>query len=108
MSLRYRGQIKRTSQNGTNGRIGGKSSDGGDVDAGAYSMKSLVEEQIILTARECEVLALVARGLTDPQIAIKLSLSPRTIHSHLYSIYNKLQVTNRTAAIHYALQYDLV
>ena len=60
-----------------------------------------------LTAREVEVLHLVAGGLTDVQIAEQLVLSPRTIHAHISSIYNKLGVTSRSAATRYALEHHL-
>ena len=55
-----------------------------------------------LSLREIEVLRLVAAGLTDGQIADHLVLSPRTIHAHLRSSYQKLGVNSRTAAIHAA------
>jgi DNA-binding CsgD family transcriptional regulator len=43
-----------------------------------------------LSAREVEVLRLVAQGMTNPQVAERLYLSPRTVEQHLRSIYNKL------------------
>ncbi len=52
-----------------------------------------------LSHRETEVLRLVAAGLTDGEIAERLVLSPRTVHAHLRSIYQKLGVNSRTAAI---------
>ena len=60
-----------------------------------------------LTAREVEVLRLLAGGLTDHQIADKLVLSPRTVHAHISSIYNKLDVTSRSAATRYAIEHHL-
>src|SRR5207248_10475189 len=60
-----------------------------------------------LTAREVEVLRLVAGGLTDLQIAEKLVLSPRTVHVHISSIYSKLGVTSRSAATRYAIEHHL-
>ncbi len=60
-----------------------------------------------LTAREVEVLRLLAGGLTDHQIADKLVLSPRTVHAHISSIYNKLDVTSRSAATRYALEHHV-
>ncbi len=60
-----------------------------------------------LTAREVEVLRLLAAGLTDLQIAEKLILSPRTVHTHISSIYSKLGVTSRSAATRYALEHRL-
>ena len=53
-----------------------------------------------LTAREIEVLQLVADGLTNVEIADRLVLSQRTVHAHLRSIYDKLGVNSRTAAAH--------
>ncbi|HET8853406.1 MAG TPA: tetratricopeptide repeat protein, partial [Ktedonobacteraceae bacterium] len=60
-----------------------------------------------LTAREVEVLRLLAAGLTDLQIAEKLILSPRTVHAHISSIYSKLAVTSRSAATRYAIEHHL-
>lgn len=54
--------------------------------------------EAILTAREMEVLCLVSRGLSNQQIARKLSLSVRTIEAHLTHIYNKLGVGSRIEA----------
>jgi predicted ATPase/DNA-binding CsgD family transcriptional regulator len=51
-----------------------------------------------LTAREVDVLRLVAQGLTDVKIAQQLVLSPRTVNTHLRSIYAKLGVSTRSAA----------
>lgn len=51
-----------------------------------------------LTSREHQVLALVADGKTNPQIAGRLSLSPRTVQKHLEHVYDKLGVRTRTAA----------
>jgi LuxR family transcriptional regulator, maltose regulon positive regulatory protein len=61
-----------------------------------------------LTSREQEVLHLVAQGLSDAQIAEVLVISPRTVNAHLRSIYSKMRVTSRHAAMHYALQHKLV
>lgn len=60
-----------------------------------------------LTAREVQVLRLVAGGLSDAQVAEKLYVSPRTVGSHLYSIYNKLGVASRTAAARFATDHNL-
>jgi DNA-binding NarL/FixJ family response regulator len=61
-----------------------------------------------LTARELEVLRLVAEGLTDAQVAERLILSRRTVSTHLSSIYSKLQVSSRTAAVHAARDQGLL
>jgi len=60
-----------------------------------------------LTAREVEVLRLVAEGLSNAQVAERLGLSPRTVNAHLTTIYGKLGVTTRGAAIRFALDHDL-
>ena len=51
-----------------------------------------------LTAREIDVLHLVADGLSNAEIAERLVLSQRTVHAHLRSIFDKLGVNSRTAA----------
>jgi DNA-binding NarL/FixJ family response regulator len=61
-----------------------------------------------LTAREIEVLRLVAYGMSDAQIAEKLVVSQRTVHSHLRSIYRKLQVGSRSEATLWAVKRRLV
>lgn len=61
-----------------------------------------------LSTRELEVLRLVAAGLTDNQVAEQLIISPRTVHRHLSSIYSKLGVSSRTAAVRLAAEQRLV
>ncbi len=61
-----------------------------------------------LTAREIEVLALVAEGRTDAEVAEHLVVSLRTVHAHLRSVYRKLDVHTRSAATRFALEHDLV
>lgn len=52
-----------------------------------------------LTPREQEVLALVAEGLSNQQVARRLGIRPRTVEKHLEHAYLKLGVDNRTAAV---------
>jgi DNA-binding NarL/FixJ family response regulator len=54
-----------------------------------------------------EVLRLVAEGLTNAQVAARLSLSPRTVDRHLNAIYTKLGVATRTAAAAFAIEHGL-
>jgi len=61
-----------------------------------------------LTAREVEVLRLVAQGLTNEQVAEQLVISPRTVKTHLTSIYGKIQVSSRSAATRYAIEHYLI
>jgi NarL family two-component system response regulator LiaR len=53
----------------------------------------------LLTDRETEVLQLMARGHSNPQIANELKLSRRTVQSHLRNIFNKLKADSRTQAV---------
>jgi DNA-binding NarL/FixJ family response regulator len=57
-----------------------------------------------ITPRELEVLAAAARGLGNKQIAAELRLSPRTVQTHLTSVFAKLGVGSRTEAVLRAMQ----
>jgi ATP/maltotriose-dependent transcriptional regulator MalT len=61
-----------------------------------------------LTAREVEVLRLLARGLTSAQIAKELVISLLTVNTHVRSIYSKLGVSSRSAATRYAVEHQLM
>jgi predicted ATPase/DNA-binding CsgD family transcriptional regulator len=61
-----------------------------------------------LSAREVEVLRLVARGMTNAQIAGKLFVSPRTVNWHLGSVYRKLGFSSRAEATRFAAEHDLL
>lgn len=56
-------------------------------------------KQVQLTPREREVLAWVARGKTNAEIARLLWLAPGTVRKHLENVYAKLGVSTRTAAV---------
>jgi DNA-binding NarL/FixJ family response regulator len=60
-----------------------------------------------LTAREIEVLRLLAQELSNPQIAERLVVSRRTVDAHLRSIYDKLGVKSRDAAIRVAREQGM-
>jgi ATP/maltotriose-dependent transcriptional regulator MalT len=61
-----------------------------------------------LSAREREVLMLVANGLSDREIAEQLVVSPHTVHRHVANIRRKLGRTSRTAAVAEAARLGLL
>jgi HD-GYP domain-containing protein (c-di-GMP phosphodiesterase class II) len=60
-----------------------------------------------LTAREEEVLTLLAQGLPNKGIARQLGISPKTVGNHVEHVYSKLGVSNRAGAAMYAMQYGI-
>lgn len=61
-----------------------------------------------LTAREREVLARMAEGLTNREIAAELDVSPKTVNRHSENIFNKLGVASRAAAVAHALKAGVI
>jgi two-component system, NarL family, response regulator LiaR len=64
--------------------------------------------QVRLTAREHEVLQLIAKGCSNPEIATALYLSPNTVKTHVRGILNKLGVNHRLQAVVVALRMGLI
>jgi len=62
----------------------------------------------LLSDREFDVLRLAARGLPNKEIARRMGLSIRTIHSHLANIFTKMQVGSRTEAVLLALRQGMI
>jgi len=62
----------------------------------------------VLTPKEKEVLALVAKGASNQEIADTLCVRDVTVKTHLNSVFKKLKVTNRTQAVLLAMQIDLI
>ena len=60
-----------------------------------------------LTAREIQVVRMVARGMSNKSIAHELGISPRTVEGHLNHVFDKVGVESRTALVHYALANSL-
>ena len=61
-----------------------------------------------LTARELEVLRLIAAGQTNKSIAAQLVLSERTVERHVSNIFVKLDVSSRAAATAFAYEHEIV
>jgi non-specific serine/threonine protein kinase len=80
----------------------------GAGDTSGVGQEEIEADPTGLSARELEVLKLVAEGLTDSQVAQRLYLSPRTIGHHLRSAYRKLGVSSRTAAVKEAAERSLI
>lgn len=74
----------------------------------APSTRSKPDQSFNLTEREFEVLEAVARGERSKEIAEHLGISERTVKTYLASIYNKLGVDSRAAAIAVAAQNGLL
>jgi DNA-binding NarL/FixJ family response regulator len=81
----------------------------GTASAGAAGGDPAGREPAIprLTPRETEVLKLIATGLTYPQIAGRLVLSPRTVQNHVQNTLVKLQLHNKAQLVRYALEQGL-
>jgi DNA-binding CsgD family transcriptional regulator/tetratricopeptide (TPR) repeat protein len=70
--------------------------------------KSTASSPAGLSSRQAEVLRLVAQGMTNAQVAEQLTISLRTVNTHLTAIYGKIGVTSRNAATGYAIEHHLV
>jgi len=73
-----------------------------------YQQSAAARELPVLTAREKEVLELIAEGYTNPQIAEKIFLSPFTVDSHRKNLLAKLGVKNTASLIRLAVEKKLI
>ena len=78
------------------------------LQAGGHRAAARHEHPAGLTAREVEVLALLARGHANKQIARQLGVTPKTASNHVEHVYTKLGVGSRAAATLFATQHGLV
>jgi DNA-binding NarL/FixJ family response regulator len=78
------------------------------VKEGPHPAKDVISYPAGLTAREVEVLRLVAQGMTNEQVAEQLVISPRTVNTHLTATYGKIRVSSRAAATRYAIEHQLI
>jgi DNA-binding CsgD family transcriptional regulator len=68
----------------------------------------LTNSSITLSERELQVIELVAAGLTNQDISIKLEISKRTVDNHISNILTKTKTDNRVALVRWALQWGKV
>jgi DNA-binding NarL/FixJ family response regulator len=68
----------------------------------------MTKEHVVLTRREVEVLALIAEGLTNQEIADKIFVSTSTVDSHRKNLLSKLNVKNTAALVKTALQNKII
>jgi DNA-binding NarL/FixJ family response regulator len=61
-----------------------------------------------LTARQSEILRLVAQGLSNPEIAARLDLSEHTVKRHVANLFTRLRLSSRAAAAAYAARNGLL
>jgi DNA-binding NarL/FixJ family response regulator len=85
------------------------------VHAGKRYIKGQIASRLVermlrssITARELEILEMIAKGLTNKQIASALSISENTVRNHLNSIMEKLEVSDRTEAATTAIQQGII
>ena len=73
-----------------------------------YQTQTLTRDSVRLTRREAEVLELAMRGGRNKELAATLFVTKKTIDYHLQSVYKKLGVKRRMAAIQKAMELDLI
>lgn len=76
--------------------------------SGNSEEKAIVEKYNLLTAREKEVLKLLALGFSNSQIASELVISINTVKNHVHNVLDKLTIDNRTQLASYAYTMGLV
>jgi DNA-binding NarL/FixJ family response regulator len=89
------------------GRLDGPAVDA-VLEAAGHRLPRRRETLCGLTAREAEVLILLARGLSNRQIAERLVITPKTAGNHVEHIYAKIGASSRAAAALFAVQHGLL
>lgn len=79
----------------------------GNTDTGAATTPAANGNAAILTEREKQVLTLVADGLTNGEIGVRMSVSEKTVKSHVSNILTKLHLSDRTQAAVFAWRQGL-
>ncbi|MBQ2980589.1 MAG: response regulator transcription factor [Lachnospiraceae bacterium] len=78
------------------------------LNAGLISRVEIDPKLNELTRREMEILKLIAEGLFNKEIGLKLDISERTVKNHVSSIFKKIEVSDRTQAAVYAIKNNLI
>ncbi len=76
--------------------------------AGPFARNDAAIRSLGLTARECQILAMLASGQSNKELARTLGISPNTVKSHVARVYEKLAVTRRIEAIEKARALALI
>lgn len=74
----------------------------------AFEANTRVQETLGISARELEVLELLAAGRSNKEIAKRLEVSPNTVKTHVGKLYDKLEVKRRTEAILRARELGMI
>ncbi len=74
----------------------------------AYARNEAAIASLGISARECEVLEMLAAGHANKVIARRLDISPNTVKTHIARLYEKLEVASRTQAIGKARELDIL
>jgi two-component system nitrate/nitrite response regulator NarL len=74
----------------------------------APQIEARLREHTRLSRREAQVLNFLAAGLSAPQIAVELNLAPSTVKTHLQRLYERLQVSDRAAAVAEGMRRGLI
>ena len=90
------------------GRIDGEAAQAVLAAAGHRARPARREWPAGLTDREVDVLRLVARGLSNREMAARLTISKETVNNHVRHIYDKIDVSTRAAATLFAMRHDLL
>lgn len=75
---------------------------------GVFARNDAAIAALGISARECEVLAMLAAGHANKVIARRLDISPNTVKTHISRLYEKLEVTSRTQAIGKARELSIL
>lgn len=76
--------------------------------AGPFALNTAKVEELAITARELEVLQLIAEGLSNREIAEKLFVSENTVKTHSSRLFDKLGARRRTQAVQLAKEFGLI